>query len=289
MKKKIDCGLIIAYVLLGIAIIFCITFIPYTIKSTIESEKRQEQYELEAEIRKQELSKQMEEFAKEQVRLQYIIKNNREIERKAPSTVPKYDEQYELWKQEIIPVYGDTATNHYQDFLIVNEDVSKIDADYTKLYLDIVPEYIIDNISKLGWKMYLVNENLAEMNGYDSNKVNIGGMTNPTDKTITIWANEEAIRRSVIHEIGHVIDFDVLGDTLTAGGYVDYDSKEFAKIYLYSSQQNIYTYYIRDELVAQLFVEYLLYPRELKVQASRIYSFYDELDNAFFNKLNTAL
>lgn len=279
MKKKTDYGLVILYAAIALMTILTLIYIPYTIKSTIEADKRQEQYELEAQIRKQELSAQMEEFAKEQVRLQYIIKNNREIERKAPSTVPKYDEQYEIWKQEIIPVYGDTATNHYQDFLIIDEDVSKIDADYTKLYLDIVPKCIIDKINKLGWRMYLVNENLAEMNGYDSNKVNIGGMTNPTDKTITIWANEEAIRRSVIHEIGHVIDFDILGDTLTAGGYVDYDSKEFAKIYLYSSQQNIYTYYIRDELVAQLFVEYLLYPRELKVQAPRIYNFYNELVN----------
>ena len=68
--------------------------------------------------------------------------------------------------------------------------------------LALVPELHMKFLKERGWKIQLTTKNLAEEYDYPSY---ICGITLYEEKIIYIDADEWAIRRSTIHEIGHAI------------------------------------------------------------------------------------
>lgn len=238
-------------------------------------EKEMEELELAREVKHAEFMEAMEGYIKETVHTRQVISTYHPIERKVPY-IP-YDEKYESWKEEIVPVYGKTGKEDYAGFLTVESGVDDVAADYARQYLGLVPEYVMDAVIRLGWHMELTNANLAEENGFDSSRTKISGVTNFGDKIIRIQSDQDSIRNSVIHEIGHVLDYEFLGEILDKNGYKDLTNETFQNIYLHDLGSN-YLYELKDELTAQLFVEYIFYPREFKAQDEGLFTIYDNLE-----------
>lgn len=154
-----------------------------------------------------------------------------------------------------------------------DEDVQNNIINYASNYWYIIPSNIRSEFIDDGWTIYIVSNQLEDILNID---YNILAYTNPDNKTIYIEDRQKAIRKSLIHEIGHYIDI--------RENYIS-DSDTFLDIYeKHSKYSNIadkelYNNFSNKEYFAASFQEYILRSTELKLRNKATYDFFSNLEN----------
>lgn len=203
-----------------------------------------------------------------------VLKDDYKVEREAYQ-IARTSDEYKDWQDSRIAVLGKTCDKNFDYFLEIEDNVHVNLVNYTKQYLSFIDEDILKALSDTGWRMVLTNDVLKCDNVLDDN-TRIFGYTDPNVKEIRIHADERAINYSVIHEVGHAVVF-YLQDSLDKAGYTSWNSNNMTRLYLHGDEmvQRRYIYEITSEVYAQTFVDYTLYPLELKAQDSKLYTIYD--------------
>lgn len=110
--------------------------------------------------------------------------------------LPVADQEYgtvfiDEWEQET-PLSGSLSLEEY--YMILAETLA------------LVPQHVLDQFYADGWGIVITQENLSEMY-FDGIYHNVMAVTDGYIKVIWIAASERAIRNSVIHEMGHYMEF----------------------------------------------------------------------------------
>ena len=106
----------------------------------------------------------------------------------------------------ITPKY--TKDNFVKEYLFCDTEekwfLTENQADLAvKKYLQKVPEAILTAFQKENWHIIVTNENLEQKYGYD---FEIYGVTDREEKTIYIYAHQDAVNYGLGHELGHFLD-----------------------------------------------------------------------------------
>ena len=239
------------------------------------AEKEMDEFEAKHDQTMKEMAQTLAKQMAYQYRIDNVLKYDYAVMRDEPYY--NYSSEYLEWQDRMDPIYGRTSQNDYDGFLYTESGVNNDDKEFCKQYLDYINPQIIELLKELGWKVVLTNDNLATECGYeeDSNVVTYG-VTYRNMKEIRIQADEQSIGKATLHEIGHAVCETWLLDVFEKNGYTDYDSKDFATIALHTENRR-YVYEIKDELIAQLFVEYCECPFELETQSQVIYDIYNNI------------
>ena len=102
------------------------------------------------------------------------------------------DYTFQGW-EDIEPTIEESEEECYTIEDIFDEEISNVPNEQL--------QFIYDN----GWTFNITDENFGSYYGYT---VSICGLTVYDEKTIYIRDNERAIHRSVIHELGHALDYE---------------------------------------------------------------------------------
>lgn len=106
-----------------------------------------------------------------------------------------------------------------------------VNTNDTEIYfngiLNMIPEEHLEILEDAGWDIVLTNQNLALTYVYN---VPIAGITDYSIKTIYIYNTRHSIYRAVIHEVGHVLAYEL--------GNID-ETDEFIRIY--NDEKNNFT------------------------------------------------
>lgn len=190
------------------------------------------------------------------------------------------DENYIEYREALVPVYGNKVDNDYTAMGFVTNVDNQVDyylVQYVYQCLDRIPKEAIDRLLKDGWHIYLTTDNLAEKEGYDPTEVSIGGVTYRADKEIWLQADEaNYLDIATTHEVGHALMeyvYDHLDRTYGVNEETYMDYYEFQNFYLHDSR----TYFYNDflEMTAQMFVEYIYYPKETRNFAPMMTKYFD--------------
>ena len=113
-------------------------------------------------------------------------------------------------KREVVQGIGEIKGNVDITYLnMLNNELNKL------------PKYLLDSFVRLGWHIYVTDENIAKTY-FGSKYSSVQGVTIYNDKVILIEKRNVAIKESTIHEFGHFVDY-VTG--------FDSDTKYFKNIY----------------------------------------------------------
>lgn len=104
-----------------------------------------------------------------------------------------------------------------------NREIQSSIINYAYNYWYIIPENIRNNFKQNGWHILLTTKPLEEELNLD---YSIIAVTLPKEKVIKIEATQSGIRKSLIHEVGHYIDY--------TNNYIS-KTKDFKEIYIEES------------------------------------------------------
>lgn len=154
-----------------------------------------------------------------------------------------------------------------------DEDVQNNIINYASNYWYIIPSNIRSEFIDDGWTIYIISNQLEDILNID---YNILAYTNPDNKTIYIEDRQKAIRKSLIHEIGHYIDIreNYISDNDTFLNIYEKHSK-----YSNIADKELYNNFSNKEYFAASFQEYILRSTELKLRNKAAYDFFLSLEN----------
>lgn len=168
----------------------------------------------------------------------------------------------------------------YFDIVITTGNVSSEELIYLFQFLDDIPINVMNHIKSNGWHIYLEDAVFSErFSGYEG--YYIFGYTDYAEKIIHIHADTVSINRSVVHEIGHYVYQYMTKDILaTELGIIDINHEELQKIIIHGVDNRTYICDQFDEMIAQVFVEFIYYPNELQHHSPQIYDIYYKICNS---------
>lgn len=158
-------------------------------------------------------------------------------------------EKYLYYQQPVYSVDGTMTTNFIDD---------------TIQAINLIPRAVLSNFFDEGWQFIICNT-----------KKNYYGLTDVNNKVIYIYykeCNTTTITDTVMHEIGHYVDY--------SQGFVS-RTKEFDRLYnmkQYKDEQrnDNYCYKNKQELFATLYRDYVLYRNRLR----NYYNYYKYINDA---------
>lgn len=161
--------------------------------------------------------------------------------------------------------------------------------------IDCLPEYVLKDYVKQGWKLILSDANLKKK--YDT-EIEAAGVTVYGEKLIEVVSCDDLsyIDNTVIHEMGHYVDFSDWENTWKC--YSE-DESRFKSLYrriekkeqggkewqadsedllreLTSLYYDPYSFTAEGEFFADSYFFYVLYPEELKAKYPEVYAYIDE-------------
>lgn len=156
----------------------------------------------------------------------------------------------------------------YEGFIVNGGNVAdkwlfKLDANYCK-----IPENVRSSFQKNGWQIVCTSEDLGDK--FFSSQVTVQAVADKGSKTIYVEAREAAMT-SILHEIGHYIDWEC--------GWVS-STKEFLSIY--KSEVDVFKSVVTTndnntssatEYFAEAYQVYLEYPELLSKYCPNTYSY----------------
>ena len=169
-------------------------------------------------------------------------------------------------------VESDAKLNDDKEFcsnVILNEgDVSNSLVNAVNNYYMMIPENVRNNFVSAGWTVRVTTQNLGQL--YDGTNRSILGLTF-FDKKIIYIDDREAAKSSVIHEMGHYIDY-CFGFVSSSNEFVEiYNSEvEVFKTIHTTHSNNIAT---AKEYFAEAYQVSILRPQEMIDACPRTYEF----------------
>lgn len=139
---------------------------------------------------------------------------------------------------------------------------------YSQYYLNLLPDNIMKKFNDDGWIIEFDDENKTKMIEYESN--DSIGITINLHKKIIISPKKRHIDESLLHEIGHYVDFQ--------SNYCSKNEK-FLEIFekekdFYKKNKFVFCYYNgsyakrnSEEYFAEMFQQYIMYPKITKLYA----------------------
>jgi len=119
-----------------------------------------------------------------------------------------------------IDAKGNIITAVSKDNIIICKDnVTEATINYAYNYWYMIPENVRKDFKNQNWSIEITDENLGEKYRLT---YNIIGITLPEEKVIKINNSQDSIRKALIHEVGHYIDYRL--DFIS-------NSEDFIKIY----------------------------------------------------------
>lgn len=192
----------------------------------------------------------------------------------------------------IINIFSDNAQAYRdQDVLQIKIDdereydyksiIESNKSDYEKVsklykYLDLIPSNIIDEFIYKSCKIVLTSESLEDR--FLSKYVLAGVFF---DNKIYLSNKFDWSEQSIIHEMGHFVDYNMSGAYIPYANARASDAEEFLKIYeeeknvmkLNSDKDKAYYINSSQEYFAQAFEEYILNPNRLKLNSLETYKY----------------
>lgn len=151
-------------------------------------------------------------------------------------------------------------------------DSLSIDEYYAILaeVLVMVPQNVLDQFYADGWGIMITQENLSDkyFNGIYSN---VMAVTDGYIKVIWISASERAIRSSVIHEMGHYIEFTYNYPNDTEAFKAIYEEERMKFVVVGGSPAQARGSSL--EYFAEAFQEYFLHPDSLMINTPKTYQY----------------
>lgn len=178
-------------------------------------------------------------------------------------------------------LYEETEFNKiFNKIIKTTDNTSLYDLLNLQIELKKVPLYILEDISKKGFKIYLTGYDLAKIHKEDSSS-DISGLFNPSGKTIYISNSGDSISHSTIHEIGHYIDY-VLG----WGRYKS--ANDINLLAIYEEEKEAVDFYHHKANVTEYFAysysEFIKNPIEFKESHPKTFKYIEELMTNAENK-----
>ena len=109
----------------------------------------------------------------------------------------------------------------------------------------------------------------------DGSEIKTYGYTDFENKTINFVADSYKIHKSFFHELGHIVERHSRNE-LETNGIIDIQYDELQNMYLHWANGSPYLYMNYNEIMAELYNEYIFFPVELYEQAPTIYSIIDK-------------
>jgi hypothetical protein len=148
------------------------------------------------------------------------------------------------------------------------ENNAKYDVDEYVLnittYLFVLPDKVYNQLISDGWKIILTES--------DESTATLYGRTNHRTKEIYLYADHLGFEWATLHEIGHVLYRHYAMDAFNAAGIRTCNAEELTAIYFHEGENRDYITGKTQEAIAQSYVEYLLYPAELKACSPTVYN-----------------
>ena len=117
------------------------------------------------------------------------------------------DRVYELARVEENESGVSYEENSLSEILEIEGNVDSSIAEYANIYYASIPWEVRASLEEDGWRIILTDKDLQD-NYYDGDvKGRLAGLTVFSEKTIYVYASKRDIRRSLIHEVGHYVDY----------------------------------------------------------------------------------
>lgn len=189
-----------------------------------------------------------------------------------------YDEDYAAYRDTRNYEYGKVECNWdwIDNYIYIDEGCTEDDVTYFKYALSLVPDEALYRIVDDGWTFHLVDEIVEGQIANENANYHTEGMTRFDSKVVEV-DKDSNIRRTTLHEIGHVIMRQYGGLKLAdERGIKYYDYPELYNTYNPSTNGGLYIYWNLDEHLADRFFEYCCYPKELERDCPIVYSVYTD-------------
>ena len=167
--------------------------------------------------------------------------------------------------------------------IILNEGVDERYPELCALYLNFVPQKILDRMAEEGWIIHMY-PGVAGTGSYQGEDEEYAGMTYYDERKIDIAIEEDLdelpIRSTLLHEIGHVVD-----------SYEDYASYEKPFTSCYQKEKSLFLdikwneyhaeYVAREaaEYYAETLMVYWLAPDYLRYQCSDTFEYFEKMSS----------
>ena len=170
--------------------------------------------------------------------------------------------------------YGTTGTaTIFDDDIYIFTGVTDAEADYAKQFINLIPERIAQKLHKDGYRFWFYNHEI----GSEVENTFLVGQVDYDEKLICIDCGKSALDNGVIlHEVGHVV-FEKYGlkEKLYKAGIYNTSFSEMASYYdPFAETNSVYIYQNIEEMCANLFADYCIYPDLFISQAPEIYGYY---------------
>lgn len=164
---------------------------------------------------------------------------------------------------------GEKITSVKQDgTIIADSNIQDEIINYAYNYWYKLPDNVRNRFRNDGWSIVLTNNSLKD----EANTLyEISGLTIPDEKTIKIKAEQSSIRRALIHEIGHYIDYSL--------GYIS-ETEDFIK--LFNSESDNITWqseakFTHKEFFAEAFRFYYSNEAKYSILLNDTYKYMEEI------------
>lgn len=177
------------------------------------------------------------------------------------------DEEYSSWKHFRTP---DTKRTALADALVnANGSVPDSARRETVYYVSLAPEVLLQAMLEDGWKIVVENGSYSGFDGVEET-----GYADMGAKIVSLRPYEAP--RAALHELGHVLMVYYGGNSdAYDAGIENISSPEIWACYLHQTPGSPYIYLNYDEVMAELFLEYTLYPKELYAQSPTMFAVYN--------------
>lgn len=148
--------------------------------------------------------------------------------------------------------------------------VSSSRQKYANKYMGYIPTKIWNRFVDKGWTLRITTEDIRKVY-YPEIKSSLAGLTMFDERMIVIGYSEKRIRRALLHEMGHFVDSELGFPSFTDEFEAIYNSeKNKAK---FKDQVDKHCTSTSTEYFAEAFLQYLIYPSNLKKNAPKTYAF----------------
>jgi hypothetical protein len=134
-----------------------------------------------------------------------------------------------------------------------------------------IPEYIRNFLKSKGCKIYITDTNLSERFFPNDNLGSVAGTTVPIELTVYLEDRKNAIKNSLVHEVGHLIDVIHLTSSEELRFKEIFEAEK--NIFLNIPGADDYALTNSSEYFAEAFVIYLKNPNELIKNCPKTYEY----------------